>query len=345
MKFRPNRPQSRGSSAAQIAIYDARDVAGTDRILGGRRSAAAPAHPPQPGMHGACRIPTVLRRRTAAWLQAVNWCELGNRFGDLSRREGMVLAGAALSALGMASGVTDLSAPSAAAVTSLVEGDRLVRSLWLGRLAYPVLIASLEAGVFEALEGGALTLAELGRRTTPALPPRPLQALTATCAALGLLRVSDGGSRISLDPSVAPLLTRRSPYYWGGQLLAADGTHASLRRALARSSRDDDANAASHGGGGAQVDYSKHSLDALGGFIDSMEAHSAVTAAAAAVALDLTHYTHLLDMGGGSGVFARALCDANPQLTATIGEVRRVSASLCSVIYTLVSRYVHRAIC
>jgi hypothetical protein len=134
-----------------------------------------------------------------------------------------------------ASAPLQLGTLATADVALLTEGDAIIRSLWLGRLAYPAVVAALEIGLFEALSQGPLHPDTLGRRVSPPLPPRALEALTATCAALGLLRF-DSGQRLALAPSVRPYLVRESPRFWGPQLLAADGTHSSLRRALHRAS-------------------------------------------------------------------------------------------------------------
>jgi 3-hydroxy-5-methyl-1-naphthoate 3-O-methyltransferase len=188
---------------------------------------------------------------------------------------------------------------------TLLQGDVIVRSLWLNRLAYPVLIVGLEMGLFEALKDKALTKAELGQRMTPQLKGggRAMEAIVAVLASLGLLEIRND-STVSLTESARYVLLMDSPYFWGSQLLAADGITSALRRAFHTDGRR------------APQDYAGHSAASIDSFIDSMQAHGAVTAKATGQALDSVigktaqfPAQHILDMAGGSGCFATALSD------------------------------------
>lgn len=224
----------------------------------------------------------------------------------ITRRETGLLAAATTVAL--------LHQPNVEAIspTLLAEGDAIVRSLWLGRLAYPVVVSAVEVGLFEALSGNRpQSQKALSERLD--LDPRALEALMSTCCGLGLLQKTSDGWKI--PEAVRPFLLEDSPYYFGPQLLAADGTQATLRRALARKG---DKKAGS-------VKYTAHSAASVESFVASMEAHSRATAECAAVALkdELIHFDNLLDMAGGSGCFSRALVRADPRrrLRATIADV------------------------
>jgi O-methyltransferase domain len=193
----------------------------------------------------------------------------------------------------------------AAVSEALLQGDYIVRSLWLSRLTYPSLIVCLEIGLFEALKDRPLTKKELGKLLTPQLEGsgRALEALVAVMASLELLEIHHT-SMISLTESARHVLLRDSPYFWGNQLLAADGTTSALRRAVYT-----DGKQSGH-------DFSGHSTEVIDSFIDSMHAHGAVTAQATAQALDpvigrAAEYPakHILDMAGGSGCFSTALSD------------------------------------
>ena len=188
---------------------------------------------------------------------------------------------------------------------ALIQGDSIVRNLWLNRLAYPVLIVGLEMGLFEALKDGALSKSDLGQRMTPQLQSngRALEAMVAVLSSLGLLQVNKK-SLISLSESARYVLLKDSPYFWGSQLLAADGMTSALRRAFHTDGRR------------APQDYAGHSAASIDSFIDSMQAHGAVTAQATAQALDSVigktaqfPARHILDMAGGSGCFATALSE------------------------------------
>jgi O-methyltransferase domain len=217
--------------------------------------------------------------------------------------------------------------------SNLLKGDAIVRSLWLGRLAYPVLIVSLEMGLFEALKDSSLTKRELGLRLTPTLSGRGrvLEALVAVLASLDLLQLrhhrddaSDGNnsdiSLIALTDSARTVVLKDSPCYWGPQLLGADGITGALRQAVRRDER------------GAAIDYESHSAAAVDSFIDSMQAHGSVTALATARALkpiigkeSPNPVSHILDMAGGSGCFATALSSELPGIEVTLADVPAVA--------------------
>jgi hypothetical protein len=188
---------------------------------------------------------------------------------------------------------------------ALLQGDTIVRNLWLNRLTYPALIVCLEMGLFEALRNNPLSREMLGESVTPKLQGngRALEALIAVMTSLGLLEICDN-STIALTEPARCVLLRDSPFFWGSQLLAADGVTSALRRALYTENKKETQN------------YAGHSVEAINLFIDSMQAHGAVTAKASALALDsvigkTAEYPshHILDMAGGSGCFALALSE------------------------------------
>jgi acetylserotonin N-methyltransferase len=185
----------------------------------------------------------------------------------------------------------------------VLEGDAIVRNLWLARLSYPVLVVSLEVGLFTALQTKPLTHLQLAQKLHIA-NPRVMQALVAVLVSLGLLQTE--GESIRLTPAARHVLLPNSPYYWGPQLLAADGTTTSLRRAIRRTST---------------TQYQEHSDKALESFIDSMQAHGTVTATATAHALDLSQARSVLDMAGGSGCFAHALQRKWPHLQVILADL------------------------
>ncbi|KAJ8611747.1 hypothetical protein CTAYLR_009514 [Chrysophaeum taylorii] len=185
----------------------------------------------------------------------------------------------------------------------------MVRSLWLGRLAYPTVVSALETGLFEALDRGPATVPKLAK--TLGVPARGIEVLTSGCAGLGLLKVR-GDLSFEIAPAARPFVVRSSPYFFGAQLLAADGLQSSLRRALQR--RDNK----------PVAKLEARSDAAVQAFAQSMEAHSAATAAVAAEVLDMSGVSSVLDMAGGSGCFARALERRHPRLRATVADLAPV---------------------
>lgn len=207
---------------------------------------------------------------------------------------------------------------SATELATLEHGDSLLRSLWLGRLAYPVLVLALETGLFEALKGYGLTKSELGKRMNPPLPGsgQAIEAMTSVLVPLGLLKLDH--NHIELTEPARAVLLKDSPYFWGPQLLAADGLTASLRRALKHESLGSKVI--------AETNFQAHSDGVISSFTASMQAHSSVTAELTAVALKdviVGSYPaiHVLDMAGGSGCFARALVERYPQVRVTLSDL------------------------
>lgn len=208
--------------------------------------------------------------------------------------------------------------PTSGVSEALAQGDVIVRNLWLSRLTYPVLIVALETGVFEALKRKALSKHDLGRRMIPAVQcdGRVLEAIVAVLTTLKLLKLHD--KTVSLTDAARYVLLRDSPYFWGPQLLASDGITSALRRAVYTEGRP-------------AKDYAGHSIASIDSFIDSMQAHGAVTALVSADALETVigksaavPAKHVLDMAGGSGCFAAAL-SANG-VTVTLADLPTVVA-------------------
>jgi O-methyltransferase domain len=242
---------------------------------------------------------------------------------SLSRRDTIVGSAAVLGALpflwnqvgpsrigGALSSATSSTTSTAIGVSqAALQGDAIVRNLWLSRLSYPVLIVALETGLFEALKAKSLSKDELGRRMTPNLKGqgRVLEAMVAVLASLELLQVSN--DKVSLTEAGRAVLVQGSPFFWGSQLLAADGLTSSLRRALHTEDRP-------------VKEYAGHSDATIGSFIDSMQAHGSVTAQATAMALEPLIGSRapiparrVLDMAGGSGCFATALASRGIPVT------------------------------
>ena len=61
-------------------------------------------------------------------------------------------------------------------------------------------------------------------------------------------------------------------------------------------------------------------------FTAAMDCRGTVLGQALAAAIDLSSHSHLLDIGGGSGIYACCLAHAFPDLTATVFEKPPVDA-------------------
>ena len=250
---------------------------------------------------------------------------------NLNRREAVAASAALLSSpflmqYAMSGGNPGMASLSDEAMLALEKGDTVVRNLWLGRLAYPTLIVALESGLFEALKDGKLSKDELGKRLDPPVPGsgHAMGSFTSVLSSLGLLQMDNGG-RVALTEPAKMVLLKDSKYYWGHQLLAADGLTASLRRAVKLESLNSPAT--------KKTAFQAHSDAATKSFIQSMQAHSGVTAEMTAAALQdvlgpssANQASHILDMAGGSGCFSCALARSNPNLRVTLSDLPSVVA-------------------
>lgn len=196
--------------------------------------------------------------------------------------------------LSLAPLVGGMNIPAANVPASLAEGDATIRSLWLSRLAYPTMIAALDHGIFDALKK-PLGLKDLA--TTVRLPESVIEnVLMPVCGALGL--ITQENEKYRIVDAVRPFLVKESPYFFGPQLLAADGLQSSLRRSIARA-------------GNSKPPLAAHSDAAVESFAATMEAHSAATAALAAETDIFRNVRSVLDMAGGCGVFSRVSVEIN----------------------------------
>ncbi len=172
-----------------------------------------------------------------------------------------------------------------------------------GFMASRALFAGLEIGVFTHLSGGPLDVAELAAATGVA--PHRMRTLVRALAGLGLLVVerdrygnapaarhhlAGGGLgeyyRLQVGRQIYPALTHLDAGIAGAAVGAVGGWTADPEQARTFT-------AAQHAG----------SLDAARALADRVPLGGA---------------TRLLDVGGGSGAFAMALCRRNPGLHATV---------------------------
>jgi 2-hydroxy-4-(methylsulfanyl)butanoate S-methyltransferase len=174
-----------------------------------------------------------------------------------------------------------------------------------GFMASKALFAGLEIGLFAHLSGGPLGVAELAARSGVA--PHRMRTLVRALAAVGLL-VEDG-ERCANAPAAQHHLAGAGlgEYY---RLQVGRQIYPALTHL--------DAGIAGTGA----------AFDTLGGLLADPEQARTFTAAQHGGSLDAARVladrlalggaTRLLDVGGGSGAFAIALCRRNPGLHATV---------------------------
>lgn len=190
---------------------------------------------------------------------------------------------------------------------------RRLNDMGLGFMGAGTVLAAIELRLFDALAGGSLTAAEVGREL--GMPVERAEKLITACAALEL--VERNGLGISNAPDVERFLVRGQPTYFGDYLLH-----------LAKGSYSGWGKLAEHLTSTAGPSRRNYDLTA-----DPEEARSLTesgytgsqgTARRMARRYDFSPYHHLLDLGGGSGVYSIEACRQNDDLRATVFDAPNV---------------------
>jgi SAM-dependent methyltransferase len=189
------------------------------------------------------------------------------------------------------------------------------------------LASAVHVGLFDVLAERALTPEALAQRL--GAKPRPVALLARVLVAMGLL--VQEGDRLALAHDTARYLVRGRPDWLGGLIELEVESFLDPRRVLDALERD--APSVYDGDDPWQV----HQQDPARAqaFTEAMHSISASPARALARVLDLRGATRLLDVGGGSGVFAIELARAHPALRVTLFDLPEVCA--------LAEGYVQRA--
>jgi len=210
------------------------------------------------------------------------------------------------------------------ALEAPVTDDRPIWDVWLSMWWLPAVTAADELGVFDALAARPATAAELA--ASLGLDDRGARILLPLLASLGLLACH--GGRYSAAAPAREFLRKDGPFYWGGVFARQGRTnplHALVVRALA-------------GRGARPVGQSSESPpveawergqlepDQARQIARFMHSHSAPAAAGLARSRLLAGARRLLDVGGGSGCFAIALAQQDPQLRCTVMDLAPMCA-------------------
>lgn len=192
--------------------------------------------------------------------------------------------------------------------TKLVEAaDAMVGSVTL-LLAY-------ELQVFPLLAAAPRTLAQAAEALGAA--ERPVEAMLSVVAAQGFVRLSDGV--YSLTPMAEDYLLPGSPTYYGGMLDMRRATMSlftvdSFKRAMF-------SNASQAYGGGDVFANHAESAERARTFTRAMHSRSIAAALAWPRLLDLSGYSTMLDVAGGSGAHSIGACSAWGQLRAIVFDL------------------------
>ena len=182
-----------------------------------------------------------------------------------------------------------------------------IRRLAAGIYAPMAMKAAMQLDLFTPLKDGPMSGAELA--TALGLNADRFTLLLYALVAAGLLTEDHG--RFANTPEADRFLVRGVAGYlgnqhhlyddlWGGML----GTGDSLQL----------------GAPGAKHDFSAMSEAALGDFYRGTHPGALAAGRTLAKLVDLSAARHLIDVGGGSGGVSIGLCEAYPELRATIAE-------------------------
>lgn len=196
-----------------------------------------------------------------------------------------------------------------------VIGDQAIWEIWLTQHYLPAMSVADELGMFEALSAEALTTAELADKLS--LNPFALDIHLSLVAALGL--VERRAERWRATPVARTYLLPDGPFYWGHLFRSArteNALHAKLRDALKRGTID------TAGMSVEAWETGQLEIEQARGIAAFMHAHSLYPAIGAARSGAFDGVTSLLDVGGGSGVFAIAIAEQHPEVRTTVLDLR-----------------------
>ena len=193
-----------------------------------------------------------------------------------------------------------------------VDPEPLARAI--GQLlAVKHLLVANAVGFFPALAGGPATLDELACRT--GLPRRTLRILADSMVAQGF--AERAGARYRNGAVAAAFLTGDPAAGWRAILRLWDRIVYPQHRQLEEALRADRAT----GGFGDFTDEERRI------FAEGVEALTAPAARALAAAHDFAPHRRLLDLGGGTGSFLRAILERYPHLDGALYELPAAAAT------------------
>ncbi len=201
-------------------------------------------------------------------------------------------------------------------MAGLTEAEE-ISDIAFGYMGSKALFAALEFGVFTALAEGPLGNDDLAAAT--GLPPGRCQTLLTALTALGLTVGEDG--RYANSDAAQAFLVRGAKYDFGDYLRLQVGRQMyrlmdQIAPALAGRLPE--------GATGSYADWFADAQEARL-YSESQHAGSLGPAQGLAKRVDLSAARRMLDLGGGTGAFAITLCQAYPDLSATIIDFPNVA--------------------
>ncbi|RVU36033.1 methyltransferase domain-containing protein [Hwanghaeella grinnelliae] len=192
-----------------------------------------------------------------------------------------------------------------------------ISNIAFGFMGSKALFAALHNKVFTHLSESPKTPEELAAVT--ALDPERAQTLLTALAGLDLVAVEDG--KFSNSPAAENFLVKGAKYDFGDYLrLQVDRQMYSLLDQIENALIDE----LPEGATGSYAEWFSDPEEARI-YSESQHAGSLGPARGLAKQIDLTNATSLLDVGGGTGAYSITLCNAFPNLKATVIDFPNVA--------------------
>jgi 3-hydroxy-5-methyl-1-naphthoate 3-O-methyltransferase len=206
------------------------------------------------------------------------------------------------------------------------QDDRLIWDTWLAIYRFPVVTAADEVGTFAALCEHALTTDELA--ATLKVDSRALGIHLGLLASLGFVErrldrwSATASTRTWLHPAgegyYGPVLHRYRDY---------SGLHGHLVATLRTGNQP-----STHASASEEWERGEMPAEMAQQITAFMNVHSRASSKGVAAQPVFANVRSLLDVGGGSGIFAIEIARAWPQLTATVMEIEAVCVEAAAYI-------------
>ena len=200
----------------------------------------------------------------------------------------------------------------------LTQDDRIIWDTWLARYHFPAMTAADEVGTFAALSSRSLSTEELAAQLR--VDARALGIHLGLLAALGFVERRDGRWRATAAARI--WLHPEGEGYYGPVIhryRAVEALHEEFVATLRTGNK-----AQTQPSAAEEWERGEMPAEMARNITAFMNAHSRATSKAVACQPDFAEVRSLLDVGGGSGIFAIELARAWPSLRATVMEIAAV---------------------
>lgn len=194
--------------------------------------------------------------------------------------------------------------------------DTGIYDIYIAARGSAALAVGVRLGLFGWLDAGGRTEAEIAQHLS--LAPRGVASLCRALVGLGLLK--QNGAQLSLSAEAASVLVPGKHGYLGDLIDMDFDSWLSPERLLTAVRRG------RPGVYGADDMWAAHEDDPerTARFARMMTSISSRPAAALATTVDFSQSSHLLDVGGGSGIFTTTILTAHPHMRGTIYDLAQV---------------------